>query len=529
MNWDKLTTFLTNCFSTLEVITIDKLKVNVIFIQTARRIAEASMDFLLDEQNNKFTLYVDSKANAMRYNMLESLSEYLISKILKIGCFPKLSCNYERCLASLLKAENSEDIKQILMDMGIETANIAIDRDIDYNLNPRLGERIPAEWHHRLYADLLNTFRPQELIGYEERDNFFIFARVEFRVNQVSLLHRDKDEEMDMYVICISEEDDDSESKKTVPVIDLHKILRLKESEEENECLEIERHDSESETVKLWEMTKDMTLRDIYKTIYEELQRNNKISDPDLKRKCLKAMFLKWHPDKNKSPHATEAFRYLERQIDRLKRGLELEDPECINKESTNTYQHSNEWLHEWIVLARQRNESLRREGSRRRRNAGTSSGVAQDGFEITVSPDAAKAEVWLEQAKYDFNVMETVYEKSITDVTVSAHVCFLAHQVAEKSLKGGMYAKNGLRPTALKNHELTSHACALEQLASVHALGLSESARLLQSKDFYLKTRYPNRFGAEHKVPSLQYTQEEATEAYQAGKKIYNIVRTIV
>ena len=99
-----------------------------------------------------------------------------------------------------------------------------------------------------------------------------------------------------------------------------------------------------------------------------------------------------------------------------------------------------------------------------------------------------------------------------------------MVHQVAEKSLKAGMYAKNGLHPDSLRYHDLNRHARALEQVDRA-MLGLGIRANMLQSHDYYLKARYPNRYGSSHQVPSNKHSPAEAAEAVRIGREIYDIV----
>ena len=47
----------------------------------------------------------------------------------------------------------------------------------------------------------------------------------------------------------------------------------------------------------------------------------------------------------------------------------------------------------------------------------------------------------------------------------VAAAACFMCHEVAEKSLKAGMYAKRGVGEVSLNNHNLVFLARALVQL----------------------------------------------------------------
>ncbi len=63
-------------------------------------------------------------------------------------------------------------------------------------------------------------------------------------------------------------------------------------------------------------------------------------------------------------------------------------------------------------------------------------------------NPDRAKT--WLEQAECNFKAINILLEQTTCQqnfqVELSAHVCFLANQVAEKSVKAGMYQLCGLQ-----------------------------------------------------------------------------------
>ena len=179
---DKFASYLKDCLASLNLVTITDLKVDIMLIQPgiATDIGEASMDFLLQDNNKKLTFYIDSKVNPVRYNVLESFSEYFVNEIIKrADLMPSSISNPAIYFVYLLKAENPDDVKSILIDVGLNMSDLVIEQKFDYVLNPKLGETIPKDWHHRLHADLLNSFRPQELVGYEEKENYFIFARIE--------------------------------------------------------------------------------------------------------------------------------------------------------------------------------------------------------------------------------------------------------------------------------------------------------------------------------------------------------------
>ena len=72
-----------------------------------------------------------------------------------------------------------------------------------------------------------------------------------------------------------------------------------------------------------------------------------------------------------------------------------------------------------------------------------------------TLTPDVREGQRWVQQAEFDLVAVDALYEKTLTDSKISSHVCFMAHEVAEKALKGGMYAVCDLNPVFLANHQV--------------------------------------------------------------------------
>ena len=510
----------------LIVYCVPDLKVDIFLtLESPVKIGTAEMDFLLyrkdgsGEENDGFILYIDSNATALRYKLLDLLTKSLVTEVLKMsGINSEKLTEPEKVMELLLKAEKQEDIKTILNDVGIDISGMTFERKFDYNFNPKLGEPIPEEWHHRLHSDIYNNFKPQELVGYEKKENEYIFARVEYKVRRVYTA--DEDEELDKYVIRLKEREEE-DGVKTVSVIDLHKILRIKEATRNSDVKEIDLYDPDSESVKWWESIKDDKLKDILLRVCRELKRIQKIRDKDERRRAIKAMYLKWHPDKNEHPFATKAFQFLQKQIQRMEEGLEIEDPEgWESKSSTSSWSHNYHWFHFWdeIIIRRRSGHASEQNWWRSSSSSCQSSGVS-----FTVSPDQFKAKVWFEQAECDLLAMQTMYDAAQNESKLCAHVCFLAHQVAEKALKAGMYAKNGLHPDALQHHSLIGHARALEQVDTA-MIGLSELARTLEGKDYYIKSRYPNRYSP-LQVPSKCLCLPQAEEAVKISNRIYKYI----
>ena len=98
-----------------------------------------------------------------------------------------------------------------------------------------------------------------------------------------------------------------------------------------------------------------------------------------------------------------------------------------------------------------------------------------------------------------------------------------MAHQVAEKALKAGMYAFCGLDE---RNHVLTRHAYALQTEKPMETLKLAYHASDLEK--YCLDTRYPNRH-IPPTIPALSYSLATANEAKDHGVQIFSIVKTLL
>ena len=273
----------------------------------------------------------------------------------------------------------------------------------------------------------------------------------------------------------------------------------------------------------------DQNVAHIKRKLCQELKQLWRLSEPE-KRKAIHRLCLQWHPDKNQDnvEVAEEVFKFLMRQISRLKQGLEPIENEEDDEEFSLSTDLGEMYMHcEKIAKShkshRQRHSEYFMNPSRSRGYRGF-----EDAFEHCEQPqrDMAKANVWIQQAVLDFTAMEVLYEKSSRDGMLHSHVCFMAHEVAEKALKGAMYATCGLHSGFLANHEISTLACALRGERMELARDLPSLANSLSPH--YLDTRFPNRYNS-CVVPSLQYSSATATAAHESAKKILEIVTAIL
>ena len=100
-------------------------------------------------------------------------------------------------------------------------------------------------------------------------------------------------------------------------------------------------------------------------------------------------------------------------------------------------------------------------------------------------------------------------------------------HEVAEKALKGAMYATCGLREQSRRSHNVTPLARAIEQVEPEKARGISALALPLEPT-YYVDTRFPKE-GAGLSVPFEGFSLADAEEAEKCAGSIFKIVKDIV
>ena len=304
-------------------------------------------------------------------------------------------------------------------------------------------------------------------------------------------------------------------------VVELYKILRVKQVDGSKEIV---LYDPEGASVQLWDTIKDERLNSIMKRISQELKQIERLKDKEQRRKAIKAMYLKWHPDKSPHPLAKEAFQFLQYQIKRLDQGLPLEDPEHREQHDIpnpfwdKEFQGLDELVH--IVCEAQKSELESFIESH------SSSLIDRAMDSCQMKPDQSKAKIWLEQAEYDLKALHVLVDSRSSPQELNAHVCFMGNQVAEKALKAGMYTLIGLQQVDLIHHDIMDFAMKIEASSSVD--GLTTAAKSL-NHGIYLDTRYPNRHGSSHAVPSLQFTRDRAIECKESAEKLLKTIRILV
>lgn len=424
----------------------------------------------------------------------------------------------------------------------------------------KLGDTIPEYWHFRLDPNNKNLFQPQEWVAYEIHDGVYVVAQV---VYPVSI----KEQPMQMeYVIFTSEKDKEG---KVVKAIDLFKFFGGKKQPEftytlptDPKCQELVPFKGHSEL----EHTQDVALRlqQAKDEIQQELQVIWEMPGSE-RRRYIRRLYLKWHPDKLGDEISGDTFKYIQEQL----KGKWPQDDSDFKQSDTNTEHVHREQLNlfrdevklelqdifqlplpdrkkavnrlkqKWHPKRNIRKSSIAEEVSRfieeelarLEKDPNASSSVSPSRkclwssfFVGSFTPmrNIHEAKRWVRQAEVDCKAVNALLRAVQENDKLSSHVCFMAHEVVEKALKGGMYATCGLGENSLRSHKIVPLARSLEVVVSNLATGLSAQTTPLQH--YYLDSRFPK-----HTLPSESYTVSTAENAAECAKNVLKIMQNIV
>ena len=491
-------------FSSFQIKTIASLETTIILKDCGKPIGREKSEFFISEDGN-FVLYIDSEFDDKDeifkdivnhlYKILPSSLTETIQQDIQIELLNRI--------AKYLKADTPSKKKKVLERMGCEGVTKPAGK---FQLD--LGEEIPDNYlGHRLDQSPYNIFHANERVGYEEKEGCI-------KVAQIIYLDNPGAKQLDK-IYCIIDSEENAVLKKA-SLIKLYKFFTTSELSSSDSSEVVKASDSDSDR------DSDTDLSEIKDTLLEQLKEAWRL-EPSERKTAVRRLYLKWHPDKNLDnlETAQEMFQFLQDQI----KLLESEDEDQIEESGETTPRSggcgggmSASYSH-WDNTARTHRDASSWERGYRRDNPHTTSSFdsARD------EPKPEEGRRWVRQAETDFKVLCNIHTAA-SNIMGYGHVCFMAHQVAEKALKGGVYAMCGARGVSLISHNITCYAYAL-QTETTEASGLSEHSSPLERH--YLDTRYPNRWPTG--APYEHYTSQDADSAKEHAEALLDIIRIIM
>ena len=439
-------------------------------------------------------------------------------------------------LASILECTSASDIPTTLDNAGVSDDAEA---SKTLSLEPVLGSEVPEELHELLdqYNDFY--FRPGEFVAYEREDSTeeepkYIYAKIirqvktftSAKVKRDRTKRKQKGESnlLSRYLIEIGPSE-----KKEVDVLDLYKFRRPQKSEEEesdedaplSESMEVVPYaaasgqntgqtgaKSSGPTRGASEPPKPRTLEHALKEVKKALAEIWKLPE-DKRKKAIKRLYLRWHPDKNMDMQdiANEVMKFIQNEVDRLSKGKSSSRAEGGARPPPPDF---SDFFTRWNERARRQRSSYHNF----RRHNPRFTGFTPHSSRTYTAPNPRVAKMWILQSKED---LRSVKHLLSSRDPLYYLVCFQCHQIAEKSLKAALYALSGIADRQLNSHDLVLLAHDLSRLPGAPDV----TPQVAKLSNYYEGTRYPNKH-VPAKVPAEVFQDcRQAQEAFRLATEV--------
>ena len=486
------------------------------------------IDCFVAEENGKKHIFIKHGADT------SNVRRVLCKEINQLtGCY----INEESWLhlAAILDCKAPEDIPFTLDNAGVAED---LEGDTVPQLEPDLGSEVPEELHYLLVQFDDFYFRTGEFVAFEREDSTdeepkYIYARIIRPLKPSHPVKQKKDKTkrkqkgesnlLSRYLIDIGQE------RKEVDVLDLYKIKRpSKQNLEEEDEMQNERV-SESMELVLYsgdgeqskqskaqpsasshgaaESPKSKTLEDALREVRKALKEIWKLPE-DKRKKALKRLYLRWHPDKNMDMQyiANEVMKFIQNEVDRLTKG----GPGSHEDDFASAHADFSDFFRNWHQRARRQRSSYE---NFRRHNPGFS-GFASSSRRRYTGPDPTLSRIWMSQSRED---LRSVKHLLTARDPLYYLVCFQCHQVAEKALKAALYALSGVAESQLSSHDLVKLAHDLSLLPGAPDV----TPQVAKVSSYYDTTRYPNKHRPARAPAEVFTDSQQAQEAFRVATDV--------
>ena len=484
--------------------------------------------FLQRSVDQQWILSLKNTQDGYRSSVFTKFSNQLCSKLrLKsTKCF-EVTDNDEmpaltEFVCHILQCSSVSKIAEVINEYlpGVHTINT----DSFVNSDPVLGDLLPEQFHYLLDQSMFNFFYPEEWVGYEDEHGKIVCAQILCEVIQEDTFPQRNNFQQMMerrYIVSVGL----TEAPIEVSALHLYKFIHNKSFQQSTDGTEMDIYDgpSTSEHADKLDSEKQRVKKKAAdkKTIREAVKAAWALPE-EQRKKAIKRLYLQYHPDKNPdNPNATAEFQFLQQEIERMEKGISEDE---ADGDSTTSY-HSHSGGSKWHGWFKQWDHTASSHSYSRSRYSGTSAGNEMpSSWNIPrPRPDLKEFERWIGQAKYDYSALCVLQNASKSNSDVSAATCFMCHEVAEKSLKAGLYAKCGMGEVSLSNHNLTLPARALIQMGCLISI---RDAEFLER--FYLDTRFPNRHTPPI-IPGETFSSDTAKQGFDAATRIYETMKQLI
>ena len=513
-------------FSKLEVHCIEYLKIDIILDRERKIIASPHVNCHIQVPADKssYSVHLDAAvSDIFMREVQETISERLSLMLQTKGVQEAKLLLIRKNFECLLSAKSTNEVYTFLNGKEIYCRTMVCQTD---TFEPKLGGAISQFWICRLNLSNNNIFHPQEWVGYLVSENQYIFAMVAYPVRPAECPEEHLSPIHLKYMVFTGVTDDGEGKLQEVKAVDLYKFTSGEEDlqqEEVKDLVPLERQPEE------WTSHDDANMKQIKDQIRKELQQIWRLPYAD-RKKAIRRLYLEWHPDKNQKREqlAEEVFKFLLEELDKHEKLDSSTDFHSRWRTNTTSWdstarehrfysQHYTGGGYSWDGGGWGR-------GGGGGGSGGGGGGGGGCGYRVRKNPQEGKR--WVRQADVECIALESLLVKARNSPEMACTVCFMAHQVSEKALKGGMYALSGdLESVFLRSHKLEYLANVLESIAPQARGNLTARTYLLEN--CYVPTRYPNCWTIP-RIPADQFSLSEAEKASENAKAILETVHNI-
>ncbi|XP_055954299.1 sacsin [Patella vulgata] len=461
-----------------------------------------------------YSLYVDQARSKNRLNEFHRTLSELFRRIFNIDIGGHFRDIWERAVRG-----KSSETESYLDEQKINCSNPGF--NLRYKLFPSVGTNIPEKFHWQLDNSFCD-FDKREYVGYEIYDPdigdtsddgitvdppYYIYAKI------VEKIQAETDTEFAIYSINVG-----GEKPIQVTVTKLYKFHRNNTSTS-RELVLSERGEAEPQ---MESSNDNFDIQTVLRDIRQNLTRAWKCLDEVERRRVLKRLLLRWHPDKN--PHnvqqSTEIMQHILNYVDRLNRGLSLDEESVPDDETDGTrrsqHNRSYERFYSNVHSTGKKHAKHKEEqrSNRRYYNDNTFHRSARD----EPNPSPGQAARWLKQADWD---LKAAVQSLSSGASSHNWICYKCQQSAEKALKAVWYKIDANKVT--RDHDLNRVANGLPYP------NLVQLATELQSTiGEYAGFRYPDT-ESYPRIPHDAYNKTHSQQACTLAGQIISITTKII
>ena len=394
----------------IEICAVSNLKTCLFYDGNPVPESEAKVAYFLDRRTTSggetLKLYLDAVAVMTDKSLVTSLVSHVIVEI-----YGGLLRKRAGLIFQILSCPPN-DIRSLLDSLKVRPDNSNCGAEVE--IFPDLGSFIPLDEHH-LLNDAFEEFETGEYVGYELEDPSlyqeegvatYIYARI---VGEVT--DHDRPLIARRYRIDIG-----GNQETDVDAADLYKFYRVEFESPTSSAIVVSDFQGQSSVKR----PRSRNKQEVFDEISDLLEEAWKMPE-DKRRKVIKRLYLRWHPDKNVGDEefCNEVCKHLQSEISRLERGEPRGSQKAANMGASGT-QHGSygDFFTYWGRRARQHH--TQREGYRTRQQF-------YGGATRRPNPQPGEARRWFRQANADIAAVENdiAYGRPSYE-----WACFKCHQV---------------------------------------------------------------------------------------------------